>query len=218
MSEQFRNYIPRIGAEEEPEAAVEAQENSATTSGDEGDELDFYYYPPELQITNPGVGAQIEAMQSAMEFSAFISYQDEFEANMSDLGLRYFKAHEFLFLGGGHYSNGPCSGLNALPPKSLWPSIRQIAKAIDEIRHRLGAPIIMSSIYRNTSYNNCIGGVPNSFHKQFKAIDFRCLDGNGPPTWAAVAREVRSEDLFIGGVGTYNTFVHIDNRGNNVDF
>jgi len=216
MAQNLQNYIPTVN--DENNATNPSTQTEDIISDNEGDELDFYYYPPELQITNLGIGAEIEALQSSLSFSIFSAYQDEFASYMSDLKLRYFKASEFLFLGGGHYSTGRCGGLNSLPPKTSWPSVRPIAKAIDEIRHRLGAPVIMMSIYRDEDYNSCIGGVPGSFHKQFKAIDFRCLDGKSSSDWAAVAHDIRAEEIFTGGVGLYNTFVHIDNRGSNVDF
>ncbi|MEM9331667.1 MAG: D-Ala-D-Ala carboxypeptidase family metallohydrolase [Pseudomonadota bacterium] len=212
MTEELQRYVPRIGEENRS-----ADDGKLGTDGpsDEGDEQDLYYYPHELQLSVPGIGSEIEALQSGSSFREFRSYQDDFDAFMSDLNLRHFKSSEFLFLGGSHYAPGACRGLNELPPRTLWNSIRTIAVAVDEIRERLGAPILFNSVYRNMPYNACIDGVSGSYHMRFNAIDFRCLDGNRSGTWAAMAEKVRSEGFFTGGIGIYNTFVHIDSRGVN---
>ncbi|MEM7069023.1 MAG: D-Ala-D-Ala carboxypeptidase family metallohydrolase [Pseudomonadota bacterium] len=212
MTEELFRYIPRI--EDENSAAV-SDAQSGDGPQDEGNEQDLYYYPHELQLSVPGIGQKIDALQSGAEFQVFQTYMDDFAEFMADLNLRHFQASEFLFLGGSHYAPGACRGLNEVPPRSLWPSIRTIAIAVDEVRERLGAPILFNSVYRNMPYNACVDGVSGSFHLQFNAIDFRCLDGNRSGTWAAMAGEVRGEGLFTGGIGIYNTFVHIDSRGVN---
>ena len=147
------------------------------------------------------------------EFAGF----DEF---ISSLGLRYFKPYEFLVKGGKHSNpNSAAFGLNSDPPKKLWENISETAKILDELRHRLQRPIVMTSVYRSPEYNSAIGGASNSLHMKFNAIDFTVRGSPiGPSEWAAVLREMRSKGMFSGGIGVYSTFVHLDTRGTNADW
>ena len=147
----------------------------------------------------------------------------DFNKYVKSLGLRHFAAAEFLFLGSSN-SSGRCRGKNSLPPRDLWEHIASTARMLDEIRERLGASVRILSCYRNRSYNTCIGGASKSMHMEFNAIDWRCSKGR-PRDWAAVAREVRrSSPEYHGGIGVYNSFVHIDTgvrigrRRGNVDW
>jgi hypothetical protein len=199
------------------EVAKEIAAAAAKTEApdDEGNEQDLFYYPPGLTLTDPHAGRRLKALQAESSFKAFSDYQTEFEAFMADLNLRYFKASEFLYLGGGHHAPGGCKGKNRVPAKGRWAKIRATAQVLDEIRHRLDAPVLLNSIYRNQPYNTCIGGVSGSLHMQFNAADFRCTDGKPSGHWAAIAHKLRDEGFFKGGIGIYNTFVHVDTRGVN---
>jgi hypothetical protein len=141
----------------------------------------------------------------------------EFEEFVGMLGLRFFKAHEIGFLGGAHYARGKAQGLNALPHKNLWPNIAAAARAADEIRARLGSPVIILSGYRSPAYNKAIGGASRSRHMAFDALDLAAPQA-GTHRLLAAARAVRQAGHFTGGIGSYPGFVHIDNRGANVDF
>jgi len=134
-----------------------------------------------------------------------------FEAFINGLGLRHFSPGEFLVLGNQNTS-GPCAGKNTLPPQSLWPRLAQTARMLDEIRHRLNAPVFISSAYRSPAYNSCIGGAQQSQHMNFNALDWRCTTGT-PANWFAVANQVRaSSSAYSGFIQQYDTFVHIDTR------
>ena len=78
----------------------------------------------------------------------------------------------------------------------------------------------ITSGYRNDAYNTCVGGVENSFHKEFLAFDVTASAGT-PEVWARVAKAVRDEKAsFRGGVGTYpsRNFIHVDTRGENKEW
>ncbi|GJD52940.1 hypothetical protein OPKNFCMD_5708 [Methylobacterium crusticola] len=144
-----------------------------------------------------------------------------FKAHVDGLGLRFFTFREFLFLGGTHSTPGSrCFGLNALPAKALWRNLDATARALDELRSRLNAPIRLNSIYRNEAYNRCLSGTASeSQHKQMRAIDFTAADGRGPGHWSDVLIRMRDvEGVFSGGIGIYNTFVHVDTRGHRADW
>ena len=147
-------------------------------------------------------------------------YETEFKAHIANLGLRHFAFREFLFLGSSHNAAGSCHGLNALPPKTLWTNLSKTAVVLDELRERLGASIRLNSIYRNEAYNGCLSGAAaESQHKSMRAADFTAADGRGPAHWRSVLLKMRDdESLFKGGIGIYNTFVHVDTRGTNADW
>ena len=143
--------------------------------------------------------------------------EKDFVAFVECMGLRFFKAHEIGFLGGSHYTLGKAHGLNALPHRNLWPNIVATARAADEIRARLGSPVIILSGYRNEAYNKAVGGAVRSRHLSFDALDLAAPLA-GTARLLAAARAVRKAGFFTGGIGSYPGFVHIDNRGANVDF
>ena len=107
---------------------------------------------------------------------------------------------------------------NSLPPKSMWRSMAGTLKAADRVAGTLGQPVAnVTSAYRSPGYNSrCPGAKPRSWHMQNFALDLQFKAS--PSTVASVAREVREQGFFKGGIGRYSSFVHIDTRGNNVDW
>lgn len=121
-----------------------------------------------------------------------------------------------------------CRGLqNSVPPSRVWNNIAPTLAVLQRLRTDLSTPINMTSVYRDPNYNTCIGGVSNSFHslrsdnKSMTAIDFYVNSGN-PRAWARKLRSYRGQTFtnpatgksftFIGGIGTYRSFTHIDTR------
>lgn len=134
-----------------------------------------------------------------------------FTATVKKWGLRHFVAEEFLVktqATRGRAKNSP-------PPPEMWGNMRATAKVVDELRHRLGHPVRITSAYRNPAYNRAIGGAKNSEHMQFRALDIQC-DNVPPKLVAQELRTMRDAGMFKGGIGTYATFVHVDTRGKNV--
>jgi len=136
-------------------------------------------------------------------------FQAFFEQNLPD--IRHFKWHEFLIKGGSHAANG----LNTDPPEHLWENVVPLARALDEFRDQIGVPVVLTSVYRSPAYNARIGGATRSQHMAFTAADFKVVGAGagGTATWANRMKAIRAGGLFEGGIGTYNTFVHIDVRG-----
>lgn len=159
----------------------------------------------------PAVGDPADAADAYLQdFKRFLIEQDA--------SLRYFKPKEFLVLGGQNAA-GRCAGKNRRPPRELWRNIVPTAKVLDELRERLGAAIELSSVYRSPEYNACIpGSATGSMHMEFRAADFTCEDGRGPVWWATRLKEMRDAGVFRGGIGVYQTFVHVDTRGRNANF
>ena len=107
---------------------------------------------------------------------------------------------------------------NTLPPRSLWKNMGRTLWVADEVAKRLGTSIReVTSAYRSSSYNaRCPGAKPKSFHKLNFALDLKYYASTS--SVARVARSVRQEGRFQGGVGRYSSFTHIDSRGYNVDW
>ena len=143
---------------------------------------------------------------------------EEFDAWVESLGLRHIKPHEVRFLGNSHYAPGKAQGVNTLPPKALRARLVPVLRAADEARERLGSGLIILSGYRSPSYNAAIGGARASRHMQCDALDV-AAPKLPVGKLRAVLKQLRTEGFFRGGLGLkYPSFVHLDNRGNNVDF
>lgn len=125
--------------------------------------------------------------------------------------LRYFTPRELLYLGGED---------NSFPPESLWPNIVSTALFADLIRHEYGHPLRIGSAYRSPTYNAAIGGASQSQHVQFRALDLAPIGGPGAGVLHDIAVRIRAHGplKWLGGIGSYASFIHIDNRGVNTDW
>jgi hypothetical protein len=128
-----------------------------------------------------------------------------------------FSAEELLYRGGSN-SAGSCAGLNTDPPQELWANAIGLTKLLQAIRQEFGTPVRISSCYRSPAYNKCIGGAKGSQHKEFTAADITIADGNTALSWHKRILKMQNEGVFLGGVGKYNTFVHVDVRGFNANW
>ncbi len=81
--------------------------------------------------------------------------------------------------------------------------------ALMEFEGHFGRKIVMSSGYRNASYNEKVGGADNSFHTKCMAADF-FIPGVSKQRLIAYAMRNRN----VGGLGCYpgRDFIHIDVR------
>ncbi len=161
------------------------------------------------QGTSPNIDGQV---------STNVTFQNYFQDRLPE--VTDFEWHEFLVKGGSHSNSAHAAfGLNTDPPEDKWPNVLLLARVLQKIRERIGNPIVLTSVYRSPNYNAAIpGAATNSQHLHFKAADFKVSGGGSPSDWYNVARQLRDEGLFSGGVSRYNTFVHIDVRGQNVDW
>lgn len=138
---------------------------------------------------------------------------DTLEHFIDGLNLRYFKGREFT-----PYWDRTRNGIkNTVPPASLWPNIVPTLQVLNLLRTRLGTPLYLNSTYRSSAYNRAVGGVGDSMHSQFRAIDFSS-DHVSPRRLHQYLMELRRNGIFKGGLGLYQTFVHIDTRGRNADW
>ena len=71
-------------------------------------------------------------------------------------------------------------GIDNTPPGEALENLYLLAMALEEIRARLGKPIVISSGYRSPALNAAVGGAPNSAHVLGYAADLTC-PGFGAP-------------------------------------
>ncbi len=107
---------------------------------------------------------------------------------------------------------------NTLPPAKIWRNMRPTLLVAEQIGNRLGENVrVVISAYRSPEYNaRCEGSARNSQHMRNLALDLQFT--SSPRRVAQVARDLRAEGKFQGGVGLYRSFVHIDTRGTNADW
>jgi lysozyme family protein len=155
--------------------------------------------------------ADAAAASGSMVVDATVPVDPDFDAFLRQAvpTLRHFKPSEFLIMGGTNAKNG----LNEPAPRDLWPNVVKLVEILDELRERLGCPIVLNSVYRGEAYNRSVGGASGSQHKKFCAGDFRVIGFKRPTDWANALRTMRAEKRFQGGIGVYETFVHVDTRG-----
>lgn len=125
-------------------------------------------------------------------------------------GFRNFKADELAW-----YFTKVRNGVrNESPPRVLWMNIVPTLRILDDLRDHFKKPVTINSTYRGLKYNRALGSPDGSLHRRFNAVDFTVKDVK-PSEVFAVLKKWRDEARFIGGLGKYNTFVHIDTRNYN---
>lgn len=175
---------------------------------------DFFSDPEALAAVESVESDGSVSMTEAAEVE--VAPHPDFEIFIAGLGLNHFSAREFLVMGNSNAS-GNCAGRNRHPARELWTNIAATARTLDRLRSELGVPIRLLSVYRHPNYNSCIGGASRSFHMAFNAADFQAASGS-PSSWADKLAALRAEGVFSGGIGRYGSFVHVDTRGQNVDW
>jgi uncharacterized protein YcbK (DUF882 family) len=121
---------------------------------------------------------------------------------------QYFKPYEFVCR---------CTGLCDHEDMIYRP----LVSALDKLRARLGVPLNITSGTRCLRHNRNEGGVSTSQHLVRRtegmdescsmAADVRVPDGMTTQEVADIVEEML--DFVDGGVGLYDTFIHLDKRG-----
>jgi hypothetical protein len=161
-----------------------------------------------------------------------MSIAKDLEKFIDNLGLRYFSGKELTPLWSrmrtarfdkhGLVKSGE-SVVNGVPPRNLWTNIVEPLVVLDEVRHKSQNSIYLTSTYRSPKYNAAVEGAQNSNHMQFAAIDFHATGQRvSPRVLAKLTRSMRGKlftnpltkrpFIFLGGIGLYKSFVHLDAR------
>ena len=107
---------------------------------------------------------------------------------------------------------------NSIPPKASWRRMGYTLRVAERIAQELNVPEVeVISAFRSPDYNaRCRGARTHSWHQQNIAVDVKFPMRASKVT--AMARQLRDEGLFRGGVGGYWNFTHIDARGQNINW
>ncbi len=81
---------------------------------------------------------------------------------------------------------------------------------LQALRDMVGAPLRISSGFRCNRHNKAIGGAKKSYHTVGMAADVMAPVGWRPEELALVAAEIPA--FGQGGIGVYDTYVHLDVR------
>lgn len=137
--------------------------------------------------------------------------KETFEQWFERQKFRHFSADEFT-----SYFNTKRRGVkNSYPPRDKWHKIVPTLRIVDELRAHFGRAIVILSSYRSPAYNAPIdGAAKKSYHMEFCALDISVAGKTNREVFNKL-KEWRSAGKFKGGLGLYNTFVHIDTRGYN---
>ena len=83
----------------------------------------------------------------------------------------------------------------------------ELVGRLQELREKIGKPIIITSGYRCPTHNKRVDGSQTSQHMRGKAVDIKVS--------GMTAKELAKlgEQLGFDGIGTYSNFVHLDVRG-----
>jgi uncharacterized protein YcbK (DUF882 family) len=98
-------------------------------------------------------------------------------------------------------------------PRRAVPALLSLCREVLEpVRAQFGVCIVNSG-HRSRAYNESVGGVPNSQHiygltPSSVAADVTFATGS-PAAWARAADGALQGG---GGLGTYGSFIHVDNR------
>jgi len=87
-----------------------------------------------------------------------------------------------------------------------------LLKDLDLLRELVREPLHVTSSYRDEEKNDAVGGSSRSQHLKGKAVDLSCNNGT-------LRAKIVRQALVLGlTCGVAKTFVHIDNRDNQVVF
>ena len=100
-------------------------------------------------------------------------------------------------------------------PLDVLENVKLLAIQLQKIREYVGKPIRINSAYRSQAHNEAIGGVKTSQHILGKAADIT-IDTFTPDEVVSIIENMLTNEMlggfYIGGLGSYNTFTHIDIR------
>ena len=83
-----------------------------------------------------------------------------------------------------------------------------LVKVLQKIRNHFGKAVTITSAYRTPTKSKAVGGQAYSQHLYGRAADIK-VKGVAPKKVAAYAEKILPKS---GGIGVYNTFVHVDVR------
>lgn len=95
--------------------------------------------------------------------------------------------------------------------------LRPLCGVLEAVRTEIDMPLFVISGYRSPEYNSALytaaGKLPtDSQHKYGRAADIRCPTMAASELHETIFRLYKAGAIQIGGLGKYNSFVHVDIR------
>jgi hypothetical protein len=129
------------------------------------------------------------------------------------LRLRTIRTHDVI----AAHSRKRGDVWNSIPPQQWWRRMGYTLRVVERVALEMNEPVKeIVSAYRSPAYNARCGGRRGSWHQANLALDVKFA--TRPSRVAAVARSLRDQGMFKGGVGSYGSFTHIDARGQNINW
>lgn len=100
-------------------------------------------------------------------------------------------------------------------PKDVLDNVKLLAIQLQVIRDYVGKPIRINSAYRCKEHNSSVGGSKRSQHLLGKAADITIDTFTPDEVFDIIENMLTNETLesfYVGGIGCYNTFTHLDIR------
>jgi len=99
-------------------------------------------------------------------------------------------------------------------PSNILENVKELSYHLQRLRDKLDSPIKINSGYRCENHNKAIGGKKHSQHLKGLASDI-VVEGKTPEEVYNFVDKLQKLNMFkLGGLGKYNTFTHLDIRGN----
>lgn len=87
----------------------------------------------------------------------------------------------------------------------------ELVRRLQALRDEVGQPVIITSGYRCPEHNRAVGGAEQSQHLFGRAADIYV-----PKMDTEELAKIADKYFADGGLGVYDTFVHVDTRGTRV--
>jgi zinc D-Ala-D-Ala carboxypeptidase len=97
---------------------------------------------------------------------------------------------------------------NTPPTLTVMANLRRTAMLLEQVRTRLGVPVLVSSGYRCAELNTAVGGQANSQHLTGQAADFIAPAFGGPVAVASALRDTVGLD-YDQLILEFDRWVHI---------
>lgn len=130
-------------------------------------------------------------------------YQSTFDMYSSIAGAPNFTWAEAL-----HYEPGSIGSFRRPDSEGIVNNILEHAANLQKFREYVDKPFIITSWYRDPDTNRRVGGASRSQHLLGLASDF-VIPGMRGHDIAKLAEEFN----WLGGIGSYAGFCHLDSRG-----
>lgn len=109
-----------------------------------------------------------------------------------------------------------CKDGTPYPQEWIESRLKVLCDMLEIIRAEWGKPVTCTSGYRTESYNKKVGGVKKSQHVQGLAVDIKIEGVSARKVARRIDEMIREGRLpNIKGLGSYNSFTHIDCRDSN---